>query len=281
MHEIDLGGHSGCKIVLCEPDDNTIFVRKISGDDVYNDRLMAQAKKQKLYKNNKLKTPDIISEGYTEEGLYYFDMEYIQGITLAEYMKTIEIGKVRGLVQSIVNSIVASDDCNGTCDESIFIKKIDSLIQQLAAQNNKIVNEALQMLKNHSWHCFKTSICHGDLTLENIIVKDNQLYFIDFLDSFYNCWIMDISTLLQDVQTLWSYRMDDEISINTVLRLIVFRDILMDEMKVKMGEKNIEIYYALLLKLIRIYPYTNDKETLHFLDEKTSSIINIIKEAYL
>lgn len=89
-----------------------------------------------------------------------------------------------------------------------------------------------------------------------------------FLDSFYDCWIMDISTLMQDVQTLWSYRFQEEININTLIRLIVFRDILMDKVKQISKDDEIEVYYALLLKLIRIFPYTQDEYTYEFLIKK-------------
>ena len=89
---------------------------------------------------------------------------------------------------------------------------------------------------------------------------------------------MDIGTLMQDVQTLWSYRHQNNININTLIRLIVFRDILMDTVKEMAADKYVEVYYALLLKLIRIYPYTKDEKTYCFLNEKTKSVINIIRK---
>ena len=134
------------------------------------------------------------------------------------------------------------------------------------------------MLDKHSWTNFKMSECHGDLTLENIIIKNDQLYFIDFLDSFYNCWILDISTLLQDVELLWSYRYDDKININTILRLLVFRDILIDEIKINESGIYIEAYYALLLKIIRIFPYVKDDLTYNFLENKLKNVIEFIKK---
>ena len=51
MEIIDLGGHSGCKILLCETDDNKRFVRKISSSVSYNKRLETQARKQKEFKS--------------------------------------------------------------------------------------------------------------------------------------------------------------------------------------------------------------------------------------
>ena len=278
MHITDLGGHSGCKILLCETEDNEVFVRKISGDKGYNDRLKKQADKQDAFVSDTIKVPSVLGRGYTEDGLFYFDMEYVQGITMAEYMKSIEIGKIRGLVESVVKNIVSVQDADDDVDESIFINKINSLDEQLADKENPVINEAIDMLLKHSWKRFACTACHGDLTLENIIVKDNQLYLIDFLDSFYDCWIMDISTVMQDVQTMWSYRHQSEVNINTLLRLIVFRDILMDAVKEISAEDYIEVYYALLLKLIRIYPYTKDEKTYIFLNNKTKSVIDIIKK---
>lgn len=277
MNMTDLGGHSGCKILLCEDDDNRIFVRKISSDKEYNTRLKIQADKQASFNSSVVKTPIVYSCGYTIDGLFYFDMEYIHGITMAEYMQTIEVGKVKNLVESIVKDVVSVNPTSVEADETVFIKKILDLKRKLSSKNNSIINEAIEILLGHSWKRFIKTPCHGDLTLENIIVKDGQLYLIDFLDSFYDCWIMDISTLMQDVQTLWSYRYQDEININTLIRLIVFRDILIDAVSKISQEDVIEVYYALLLKLIRIFPYAKDTRTLEFLNCKTASIIEIIK----
>lgn len=277
MYIRDLGGHSGCKILLCEEDDNKVFVRKISSDNQYNERLEIQANKQESFKSNKIRVPEVLAKGYTDEGLFYFDMEYIQGITMAKYMNFIEIGKVKSLVELIVKDIVDVHPETTVVDETVFINKINNLKQKLFLNNNPIIEEAIGLLESHSWKKFTKTACHGDMTLENIIVKDGQLYLIDFLDSFYDCWIMDISTLLQDVQTLWSYRYQNEININTLIRLIVFRDILVDTVKEISADDIIEVYYALLLKLIRIYPYTKDERTYEFLNEKTASVINIIR----
>ncbi len=278
MNITDLGGHSGCKILLCEKDNNEVFVRKISSGYNYNKRLKIQADKQSEYSNPNIKVPRVLRNGYTEDGLFYFDMEYVQGITMSEYIKTIEIGKVRSICEVIVNNIVSMDSDGTEADESIFANKIESLQEKLASKNNIVINDAVRMLKKHSWKRFIKTQCHGDLTLENIIVKDNQLYLIDFLDSFYDSWIMDISTIMQDVQTMWSYRHDKETEINTKLRLLVFKDILMDTVKKVSPDDYVEVYYALLLKLVRIFPYTKDKETYEFLNTKTQSIINNIKE---
>ena len=52
----------------------------------------------------------------------------------------------------------------------------------------------------------------------------------------------------------------------------------MDTVRSVSPKDYIEVYYALLLKLIRIFPYTKDEETYEFLNTKTKSVIEIIKE---
>lgn len=277
MISTDLGGHSGCKILLCEPDTGAAFVRKISSSIDYNERLENQKKKQKDFYSKAIKAPAVLTDGYTEDGLYFFDMQYIQGITLVEYIKNLEVSKIRGLVDDIIDNIVCIDD-KGSADAAAFTSKIIGLKEKLQSLKNPVVDEALTLLERHDWSVFKKTSCHGDMTLENIIVKDDELYLIDFLDSFYDCWILDISTLMQDVQTLWSYRNEFQVNINTLIRLIIFRDILVERVKAAVGNEYLEVYYALLLKLIRIYPYTKDTLTYRFLNQKTESIISIIKE---
>lgn len=281
MNKYNLGGHSGCQIFLIEEDDGSVYVRKISKDKEYNSRLKIQSEKQASFSGDPIKAPKVLSTGYTDEGLYYFDMEYIQGVTLAEYIKTMEIGKVKGLVEALVSSLVPQKQVEISKEQqekvkNVFDKKIADLHNKLYG-NNKIVDQALCLLEKHDWSKLVPSQCHGDMTLENIIVKNDRLYFIDFLDSFYDSWFLDIGTLLQDVQVMWSYRFQNEVSMNTVLRLIVFRDLLLDEIRKLDATYTLEIYYSLLQKLVRIYPYTTDELTYNFLNEKTSIVLTNIK----
>lgn len=279
MNSYNLGGHSGCLVYLMEDDDGNAFIRKVSRDLEYNERLRAQCRKQQEFHRTPIQVPTVRNEGYTEAALYYFDMEYIPGITLSEYIKTMEIGKIQGLVEiltsGLINRNVNPPDSGAN---KIFLKKFSILRRQLENLNNPIIHKALDMLEAHDWSVMTVSPCHGDLTLENIIVKDDRLYFIDFLDSFYNSWFLDVGTLLQDVQTMWSYRFEKNVNMNTVLRLIVFRDLLLDRIREENTEYVREAYYALLQKLVRIYPYTKDDATYHFLNEKTRIVMDDIRK---
>lgn len=272
MSGIDLGGHSGCKIYLIESDDGRNFVRKISKDKEYNSRLQVQCNKQALYIGSKIKAPKVLRSGVTDEDLFFFDMEYVQGITLAEYIRNIEIGKIKGLVDALVDNVDKEKYVEKNEANTIFIKKFSDLQLKLAG-NNMVIDEAFNLLMSHDWSPFSHSFCHGDMTLENIIVKNDELYFIDFLDSFYDSYLMDFGTLLQDVQVMWSYRKDKNVDMNLILRLVVFRDLLIDSICEKNESLVKEVYFALLQKLVRILPYTNDELTWKFLLEEIKLVI--------
>lgn len=279
----NLGGHSGCQIYLMEDDSGNMYVRKISKDIDYNDRLKVQSDKQSMFKGKSIYVPAVLQQGYTSEGLFYFDMEYVQGITLAEYIKTMKIGKIAGLVEALVSSLVPDSDSD-LCGKQnfdaqrIFSAKFSSLRECVSTHKNHILDNALALLEAHDWSKMTASPCHGDLTLENIIVKNDRLYFIDFLDSFYDSWFLDVGTLLQDVQVMWSYRFQKETNMNTILRLIVFRDLLLDAIEKFNPSYVTEVYYALLQKLVRIYPYTKDEQTYKFLDEKLYVVMKQIQK---
>ncbi|MCC8145801.1 MAG: phosphotransferase [Bacteroidales bacterium] len=279
MNTIDLGGHSGCKILLVESG-NKNYVRKISSDVSYNERLKKQCEKQVVFSNELIRAPKVYNSGYGKDGLFFFDMEYIHGITLAEYIKTIEIGKISSLVDRILSGFIHMNDgrVGSEADITVFKAKIADLKDKLGKENNSVINIALELLDHHDWSKFTPSACHGDLTMENIIIKNDEIYLIDFLDSFYDCWIIDMGTLLQDVQALWSYRLQNSLGMNTILRLIVFRDLLLEKVEKEKPGYGIEVYYALLQKLLRIFPYTKDQHTYEFLLQKTEMTINMIRK---
>ena len=282
MNKHNLGGHSGCQIFLIEEDSGNTFVRKTSKDKDYNERLKIQCEKQMNFKSSKINSPKVYNQGYTDDGLFFFDMEYVQGMTLAEYIKTMEIGKIKELVTSLVTSLVPNTNelifKKENNVQSVFLKKLSSLRATLFDKDNDVINKSLDLLESHDWGKMISTSCHGDMTLENIIVKNDKLYLIDFLDSFYDSWFLDVGTLLQDVYVMWSYRFQEQVNMNTVLRLIVFHDLLVDEIKKIDNDYVVEIYYALLQKLIRIFPYTNDEQTYNFLKEKTSLVLERISK---
>lgn len=311
----DLGGHSGCRIELRQNEDNSKFVRKISSSQSYNQRLQAQCQKQSDFRNPVLRCPKVLASGYTEDGLFYFDMEYVRGITLSQYISTIEVDSLSDFVSSIIRAVYANShenkqerengqrcefeheheheherehehetnaaaagDSDMTSEEiqNVFMNKIARLEETLGGFNSQAVNRALTALRRHDWRGNRQSFCHGDLTLENIIIRNGQIYLIDFLDSFYDSWVLDLATLLQDIECMWSYRHNADIDINLKLRLLISRDILVSEINGISEDLLKEVRYCLLLKLIRIFPYVKDQNTYNFLESKTKMVLGLL-----
>ena len=269
----NLNGHSGCKIDLAT-DGNDIYVTKMSASKEYNFRLKKQYQKQRKFVNSqRVLAPRIYNCGYHNE-LFYFNMEYLKSKTLAEYMQDISIIEIADYIKCLFDFLYWKEGriCNNT--SQIFLKKIENLRILLPQDNN--INDAFNLLESFNWNQVPKSPCHGDLTLENILItQDKKLYLIDFLDSFYNSWMMDIAKLLQDLELRWSFRYK-VIDSNTELRLLVAKEALIEEiLKIENGSEKLNIiYHILLLNIIRIYPYAKDCVTINFLNIAINLIVN-------
>lgn len=270
----DLGGHSGCRIYLYEEDGN-YFVRKYSGSLEYNQRLHSQCLKQMKFKSESIRVPQIFRMEYDDKGLFYFDMEYVQGVTLAKYISKMDVSDIQGLASTIIKNI-NFESSNNVEATSVFLTKLNELKEKTLYLGNGIVQRAIDFLKEIDWTSFPNSLCHGDLTFENIIVRNNEIYFIDFLDSFYESWIMDFGKLFQDLECMWSFRGTAKVDSNTKIRLVIFKQIILNCLKQKNSKYIFNTYAALLLHLVRIYPYSKDEETLCYLDNQTQRIMNIL-----
>lgn len=268
-----LVGHSGCSLLLLETVDGLV-VRKQAEKNDYNLRLKKQFTKQRKFKSSIIKTPNVYNADYID-GLFYFDMEYIRAKSLAEYSSSISITEITDLICLLFKSLNKNMVINPAVNR-IFSLKIESL-EKMLVSNDKII-KALVKLKNFDFKYVFKSPCHGDLTLENILITSNkEIYLIDFLDSFYNSWIIDLAKLLQDLELKWSFR-NEEPSVNRDLRLLVAKETLINELLTLENSFDIinTIYHCLLLNILRIYPYAKDSKTIVFLDNALIKVINII-----
>ncbi len=246
-----LAGHSGCQLQLLQTD-KEVIVRKIASSYDYNDRLEAQCRKQREYISTYLKVPLILGTGYINK-LFFFDMEYVQGVQLSEYVRRIQLDQCGNFLAPFIDAIPDTITQNQAA-LSIFTKKLTSLENILPC--NRLIEKALIILQETDWSFVPESRCHGDLTFENILIKGNDLYLIDFLDSFYNSWMIDLAKLFQDLELRWSYR-KDTIDDNTNIRLLVMRELFTQEIR-KCTNSHIIIpllYKLVILNLLRIIPY--------------------------
>jgi len=206
----ELKGFSGCKLLLCYSSERGYFVRKISKSADYNKRLKKQMKKQKLFyetfSNNWVTAPKIFSEGVTND-LYYFDMEYINGIDLIEFINRAKAKDLKEVTNFLLNLLKLFKAKKG--EEKInlsekFKEKISDIINKTKREEHRKLLRNL-LYKSKRLPAVTTTYCHGDLTLENVIYNINKkkYYLIDFLDNFANHYWFDIVKIFQDVGGEW------------------------------------------------------------------------------
>ena len=224
---INLSGHSGCNVILY---DNNI-VRKISPTLEYNHRLKIQMEKQQSFYHPVLNSPQICDWGYNENGMFYFDMEYVHGVNLNVYFQKERLHKCI----DVINLVTSFQ----TCVEKINIK--EQVINKI--QNINVNDDIKEMLTSNSW-VIDSGYSHGDLTFENIIIRENKIYLIDFLDSFISGPLIDEAKLLQDIFCYWSFK---DPTLTPKRKLLAVSE--------KFNSK--QHYYMLLLHLVRIIPYIN------------------------
>ena len=270
---MEFKGYSGCRLKLIEAGQRK-YVKKMSVDEDYNSRLQAQFLKQSKIILDGFKSCRVYDSGF-EDKLFYFKMDYVQGETLAKKMFNVELGDIKCIVEKMLLHAVNYKKPNFAADD-IFQSKIESLQTKLSRY--PYLNQVFGMLKNFSWQYVISSKCHGDLTLENIIVSKESLTPIDFLDSFYDSWMIDAAKILQDADLMWSYRNISKNG-NLVVRLTIMRDLITEKIgKMFMGDKILEtVYMILLLNLLRVYPYVKDSLTEKFLSSKIPYVVQKIK----
>lgn len=239
---INLIGHSGCSINLLDSN----IVRKISPNKSYNERLIIQMQKQMSFKHNFLLSPKILNSGYDASGKFFFDMEYIKGDTLSSIFRKESITNCDYILNQILTIHTPEKKKKNITND--VLKKINEL---------KLTDENFLILSNCNWDVLG-GYCHGDLTFENIIICKNNIYLIDFLDSFVDVPIIDESKLLQDSFCFWSFR-NGYIPARKLIKVCE-----------KFDTK--QHYCMLLLHLLRIIPYSS-----HTTKEKVLCMINKVK----
>jgi len=237
---IKLRGHSGCSVSLHHG-----IVRKVSASKDYNHRLFEQMTKQHQFKHATIKTPEIVSSGHTENGLFYFDMRYIKGNSLSKIFLDSPTQDGLSVIQELSSM---------TSDQNVDIRipvlnKVDSLC--IAGFDREIITSC-------DW-IVKSGYCHGDMTFENIIVSNNEIYLIDFLDSFANAPIVDHAKILQDAFCYWSFHecVPPKRKLLSVCKLFDTKT----------------HYCMLLLHLHRILPYANSHTK-----EKVSCMMSKVRQ---
>lgn len=274
-----LSGLSGAEIWLLTRDGRHWFVRKAARDPGRSERLRRQADKQRRFEglmNGLVRTPRIIGEGEVD-GRYTFDMEFIRGTDAATYLRGASLDEVRRLGDRLASYVEAAAACPpltgidapATQSRTLFeatYSKVCEVQRKTRLADQVLARLLLSLDRLRRLDHLSPTLCHGDLTLENIVVAEGgDLYLLDFLDPPYEHYFQDVAKLHQDLAGGWYLLREPSIAqcvLDHLSRKLV-------TVTTRLDPTYAEVHPVLLaLTFVRILPYTRGDEEVRFIEKR-------------
>jgi aminoglycoside phosphotransferase len=217
-----LRGLSIAQVFLATKDQRHWFVRKIGATSAAADRLRVQvAKHQRLRATagDIVRLPEIYEEG-TRGDCYFYDMQYIAGLDAVTFLTGASYEKVQGFTSQLTRYLhhAAAQPAVIEPAHAHFIDALSDKVTNVLSKSDRDDAPALTQILRvlaaiRSRVNVTPTLCHGDLTLENIIIdKTGQAWLIDTLDSPFEHYWQDVSKLHQDLEGGWYLRHQGPIS---------------------------------------------------------------------
>ncbi len=258
-------GNSGCKLSIFK--DNIYKVRKQSTNELNSKRLLKQHKKILNFKDYKnISVPNIYTTDKNKK-LFYFDMEYINGSTLSLYLMSQPIQLTYKIINQIIDYIFnCKKNYISKYKKKIFLNKIRNLNKKKIF-SDKFFSPIFNSLRNYEWENIEKSQSHGDLSLENIIIKNNKVKFIDVSENFVESYKLDISKIMFDLICLWSFR-NTPLRIDT-LKIYSLKMYLLEIIYKKLSKNDVkDVKMLIILDFIRVLDYTKKSDEIKLLKKK-------------
>ena len=241
-----LVGHSGSIVQLIENDKKKV-VRKTKNIE------------RNLEKYKSLKTLNILCPKIINKNHHYYEMEYINGINMKEYLLNYGSKNLIIFIENLLNKL------NQNIKEKDFS---DAYIIKLKNFNYKKYNlnfEFENIFDKLPKKIFSSEYL-GDLTLENILydIDKNKFFIIDQSITEYDSYVFDIAKLKQDTVCKWFIRND-----------LIDLDKELNEINVALSKY--EYYnndYLLIIMLMRVLPYCKNNKDIMFLSNNINLLWN-------
>lgn len=222
----ELNGHSGSQIYLMENDEG-LYVKKINN-----------------IKRNVERLTDLFVKNYPVPKIYSYNnvelhMEYIHGLDMKTYLIHNNPKTLIDFIEYTINSFSFDSvykDYTRTYKNKLEWMLVDD---DLPFTRDELIEKLPKNLPQSTYH--------GDLTLENIIYKNNSFYMIDAVTIEYDSYIFDIAKMRQDLECQWFLR-SENISLHTKLQNI------QDRLRKLYPEAFDDT--LLILMLLRVYLHT-------------------------
>ena len=207
-------------------------------------RLKTSAIKQREFQSDYFKVPkvkEILSNG--------FSMDYILGFSFVEFLTYATKNDLDKLIKKLEGYFSETIEGVQIIKREVLIDKIKSISESYLG-NWKEIND-IKIYKGKA---------HGDMTFSNMIFS-NDIYLIDFLDSYIESPMMDLVKLRQDTHLQWSFKMYDKPYDKTKVQIAL--SYIDDWLVSKYDFRHYNILQA--INLIRIVPYTKSESISKFL----------------
>lgn len=193
--EIEVKGHSGCSIEIVRQG-KKLTIEKGTKDPKYVDRLYQQALKQQKAQNTKLqfiRVPEIFNIIKNDNEML-MQMEYIYSRNFIDNFENAGFEQINYFIKAIdifIQSEIERSEMqdiplNVVTDKFADVKKktLANSFMQDREDVKQIIERSEPFFMNISELKMPVGVCHGDLTLSNILFNGNNYFLIDFLDSF-------------------------------------------------------------------------------------------------
>jgi hypothetical protein len=273
--------HSGAGIKVVYSGDEIIVEKTFYGKDPRNE---VAIKKQAGFRRISTEKYDIqaVDVDFTiQSNCIIAKMPYVEGISGNQ----VAIHGNRKLANNIRLSlnfylmVILAKSRDEKVDKSVVLQKIQQIKDRLVpAEIIAEFNEGCEWVFNY---CPATLViplgeCHGDLTLSNIIItQDNNMYLFDFLDTFIESPLQDISKIIQDMRYGWSFR-HERAGIKLKGQLFceaAFPDYI--DVISRIYAKELKVFNVMTILRIAPYIQNNDSETIKWFKR---TIIQILRD---
>ncbi len=205
-------------------------------------------------------------------------MPYIEGMTGHTFpvFATRKIAQTLSTALSTLIYAELNDSREEKVETIIFLDKLASVSELThIPELKRLLDACSNMIKSFPKEmAFPMGVCHGDLTLSNVILDPlSGITLIDFLDTYLETPLQDVAKLKQDYFFGWSFR-------NSAPPLSVKAGILCDNhlpqaiiQLERMYPK--QVHLLTLMTLVRIAPYVKDKVTQQWLISSLTTALRV------
>lgn len=220
--QLDLHGFSGNKIEVIRSNGNT-FVRKTAKNIDENEKMEKEINKLKRLqkiseKYGDFKVPKILTSEKNEKQLQFYELEFISGDNFDSSLGKLTSEKIKFFSKKLGKIIdtFSQESIESEINEKEFLKK--KFTEMIIAVDGMDLSTNLgkELLKECTKNIYeleindldlnnKSTFCHGDLALDNILItKKYEIFLIDPLHNDYENIMWDYAKILQSSMTYWN-----------------------------------------------------------------------------